>query len=61
MHATVAAIEQGEEANSKSLSVRRHITVEITHYLLKQDNSECYDNRAMLAMLSQAVGRGGEI
>eukprot|EP00957_Ditylum_brightwellii_P104406 7951783-Ditylum_brightwellii.AAC.1 len=61
MRATVAAIEQGEEVSSKTLSVERHITVKITHYLLKQDKSECYENRAVLAMLRQAVGRGGEI
>ena len=61
MRATVAAIERGEDVCSKTLSVGRHITVEITRYLLKQDKSECYENRAVLAMLRQAVGRGGEI
>eukprot|EP00957_Ditylum_brightwellii_P179080 13642075-Ditylum_brightwellii.AAC.1 len=61
MRATVAAIEQGEDINSKALSIGRHITVKITCYLLKQDKSECYENMAVLAMLRQAVGRGGEI
>eukprot|EP00957_Ditylum_brightwellii_P104722 7980956-Ditylum_brightwellii.AAC.1 len=46
MCATVAAIELGEDICSKALSVGGHITVEITHYLLKQDKSECYENRA---------------
>eukprot|EP00957_Ditylum_brightwellii_P051213 3882531-Ditylum_brightwellii.AAC.1 len=61
MRAAVAAIEQVEEVNSKTLSVGKHITVEITCYLLKQDKSKCYENRAVLAMLRQAVGRGREI
>eukprot|EP00957_Ditylum_brightwellii_P042349 3206452-Ditylum_brightwellii.AAC.1 len=61
MSATVASIEHDEEENSETLSVGRHITVEITHYLLKQDKSECYENRAVLARLRQAVGGGGEI
>eukprot|EP00957_Ditylum_brightwellii_P071582 5442696-Ditylum_brightwellii.AAC.1 len=61
MHATIAAIEQGEDVSSETLSVGRHITVEITTYPLKQDKSECHENRAVLAMLKQAVGRGGEI
>eukprot|EP00957_Ditylum_brightwellii_P177739 13538913-Ditylum_brightwellii.AAC.1 len=58
MRATVAVIEQGEDICSETLSVGRHITVEITCYLLKQDKCECYENRAVLAMLRQAVGRG---
>eukprot|EP00957_Ditylum_brightwellii_P194034 14777550-Ditylum_brightwellii.AAC.1 len=61
MHTTVAAIEQGEDVSSKTLSVERHITVKITRYFLKQDKSECYKNRVVFAMLRQAVGRGGEI
>eukprot|EP00957_Ditylum_brightwellii_P099086 7546713-Ditylum_brightwellii.AAC.1 len=61
MRVTVAAIEGREDINSKTLNVGRHITVEITCYLLKQDKSECYKNRAVLVMLRQAVGRGGEI
>eukprot|EP00957_Ditylum_brightwellii_P160606 12226582-Ditylum_brightwellii.AAC.1 len=61
MCATVAAIEQGEDVYSKTLSVGRHITVEITCYLLKQDKSESYESREVLVMLRQAVGRGGEI
>eukprot|EP00957_Ditylum_brightwellii_P176587 13449480-Ditylum_brightwellii.AAC.1 len=61
MRATVAVIEQGEGVCSKALSVGRHITVEITRYLLKQDKSECYKNMAVLAILRQAVGRGDDI
>eukprot|EP00957_Ditylum_brightwellii_P100435 7655648-Ditylum_brightwellii.AAC.1 len=61
MHATVTAIEQGKEIYSKTLNVGRNITVEITRYLLKQDKYECYESRAVLAMLRQAVGRGDEI
>eukprot|EP00957_Ditylum_brightwellii_P187884 14305637-Ditylum_brightwellii.AAC.1 len=58
MCTTVAVIEQGEDIYSKTLSVGRHITIEITRYLLKQDKSECYESWTELAMLRQAVGRG---
>jgi hypothetical protein len=61
MRATVAAIERGEQVNKKTLSVGRQIIIYVTRHLLKQDKAESYENRAVLAILRQAVGRGGEI
>eukprot|EP00957_Ditylum_brightwellii_P025170 1905255-Ditylum_brightwellii.AAC.1 len=61
MRATVAAIERGEQVNKKILSVGRQIIIYVTRHLLKQDKAESYEKRAVLAILRQAVGRGGEI
>lgn len=54
------AIKNGEKVSKKNVGLARKILLAMLLHLLKYSD-EGYEERAVLAMLYHAVGRGGEI
>ena len=57
----VAEVKRGLAITAKSKCIRRKLLSDIVTHVLKENSSEAYLNRAVLTVLRQAMGRGGEV